>query len=292
MKTALVIGAHGFVGRHLVPKLTGIGYHVTKVDPAATLICKGDLYSFKMSFESWLVVFNKACKTHFDLVVHLGAHIKDVNARMHAGITAYEDIKLDYEVCKYVEATKPGCFIAMSSCAVDYVADPYCVVKRTLEAFTSTLAKNGQQVRVLRPFSGYGYDQTLDYPFPAILERVVTGENPVTVWGGKQVRDWLHIDDLVDGVIHSIDNFPNGVPVELGTCKGATFYQLAEFMLAAYGDSTRTVIGDSTKETSSSYRVAGSSSFPTIGQNYGWYPYITLEEGIKMEMAKRLVISS
>lgn len=289
MKRALVTGALGFVGRHLIPKLDKIGYEI----------------DWKDKEQSWTSAetLHIGRDIPYDLVVHLAANIKNVDERMKAGVTAYEDLVLDYEMCKWVEKTKPGCFIVMSSCAVDYLDDPYCIVKRNLEALAMSLHKGGQNVKILRPFSGYGFDQTSEYPFPSILKRAIAKENPLTVWGGEQVRDWIHIDDLVSGIIHSIDNFPSGRPIELGLCKGTDFLTLAQMLRNAVNDyviAHRTnnyslisynpkIVGDKTKASSSQYRVAGGneqSSGVHIGQYYGWTPKITLEDGIAMELEK------
>jgi nucleoside-diphosphate-sugar epimerase len=77
-------------------------------------------------------------------------------------------------------------------------------------------------VHVVRPFSGYGGDQDLDYPFPAILRRVLAGD--LSVWGPPgQVRDWVHVDDVIGAslaiVDHDIDgpvNICSGVGVSMG----------------------------------------------------------------------------
>ena len=296
----LVIGAAGFVGRHLVPQLHARGYIVTELDPKSH-----DLMS-RRKFEKWALLqydYPSATQDTFDLVVHLGANIKNIDARMHQGISAFEDLLLDYEVCKWVELTKPKCFIAMSSCAVDYPEDPYCIVKRTLEAMCLMLHKQSINVKILRPFSGYGYDQTLQYPFPSILKRAVELQDPLTVWGGTQVRDWLHIEDLVEGILYSIDNFPSGQPVELGLCKGINFIGLAALIASAvnksiadnaeantlYEDYSPVIKGDLSKASSSNYRVAGSNSDVPIGQHFGWVPKISLEEGIRIELDKLFI---
>ena len=57
----------------------------------------------------------------------------------------------------------------------------------------------GLKVTCIRPFSGYGEDQDLTYPVPAIAARAANKENPFEVWGsGKQGRDFVHIDDVLD----------------------------------------------------------------------------------------------
>ena len=63
-------------------------------------------------------------------------------------------------------------------------------------------AHYGLHVTCIRPFSGYGEDQDLTYPIPAIARRAARKEDPFEVWGtGKQGRDFVHIDDVISAPI-------------------------------------------------------------------------------------------
>ena len=262
MKHALVIGNEGFVGRHLVPRLECLGYAVFGTENFAHF-----LLDYRSEMHRW------------DVIIHLGANIVNVDARMKGGMKMFDDIALDLAVCKYVETHVPiECFVVMSSCAVDFPDDPYCTVKRTLEAFATSLHKIGVPVCILRPFSGYGPDQSPEYPFRAIFERALAGENPVSVWGGYQVRDWLHIDDLVSGITHGMQGrFPYGEPVELGTMIPTKLFDLAKQIVAAVNPALN-VCCDTTKATSSGSRIATSS----IAAKYGWKHSISLATGIQL----------
>ena len=63
----------------------------------------------------------------------------------------------------------------------------------------------GLRVACVRPFSGYGEDQDLTYPVPAIALRAARQDNPIEVWGtGEQGRDFclhrrLHYRYVVGG---------------------------------------------------------------------------------------------
>ena len=77
---ALVTGHEGFVGRHLVPMLKAAGYVVTGTE----------------HFDHFLMDYHSRLK--YDVVVHLGANIVNIDDRMKMGMKAYADILLDQAV--------------------------------------------------------------------------------------------------------------------------------------------------------------------------------------------------
>lgn len=272
---ALVTGYKGFVGRHLVPKLHAAGYKVFGTEKFSRWLYDGHGF-INAAGKGPVVGTTEAWFNDVDVVVHLAANILNVEARMNMGLKAYEDIALDLEVCKFVEKHPPKkAFVMMSSCAVDYPDDPYCWTKRVLEAFAGSLHKKGVETVILRPFSGYGGSQSQEYPFRAILERALRREDPLTVWSGAQVRDWLYIDDLVDAIMWSIDNGPRGMPLEIGTGIGTSLKDLARMIADAVGYQPE-IFCDVTKPSSSLYRVA----HPENAANLGWFAKTGLREGI------------
>lgn len=93
----------------------------------------------------------------------------------------------------------------------------------------------GVPVTVVRPFSGYGADQDLSYPLPAFADRAARLLDPFDVWGdGRQVRDWVHVDDVVNGTLALADA---GVlePTNLCTGDGTAFGDLARLFADAAG---------------------------------------------------------
>jgi len=84
----------------------------------------------------------------------------------------------------------------------DYIGKPdltYGWSKLTGEYLSHIAAKQyGQNIGIIRPFSGYGEDQDLSYPVPSLLSQIAQQKNPVNVWGnGNQGRDFIHISDCV-----------------------------------------------------------------------------------------------
>lgn len=134
----------------------------------------------------------------------------------------------------------------------------------------------GLDCKIYRPFGGYGEDQDLTYPFPSIIKRVVDGHNPVMVWGsGDQQRDFIHISDVVEAVIATMDKLPAGDPLNLGTGQATSFFQLAELAVSLAGKDLP-IRNDPLKPEGVFSRVADVTK---LRQYYE--PKISLAEGIK-----------
>jgi UDP-glucose 4-epimerase len=81
--------------------------------------------------------------------------------------------------------------------------------KAVAEIFLETYARQtGASVAILRPSNVYGPGQNLQAGFGfvrTLLEKARSGE-AADIWGsGKQVRDFLYIDDLVDACVRLLD---------------------------------------------------------------------------------------
>jgi GDP-L-fucose synthase len=90
--------------------------------------------------------------------------------------------------------------------------------------------KHGLKSVAYRPFSGYGEDQDDAYPFPSICKRAIqcVGQPVLTVWGtGEQMRDFIHIEDCVDGILKTMDQINDAGAVNLSTGILTSFRQFA-----------------------------------------------------------------
>lgn len=103
------------------------------------------------------------------------------------------------------------------------------------EQMAEDVRKAGVPVTVLRPFSGYGADQDPRYPFRAFVDRARRRDAPFEVWGdGRQVRDWVHISDVVGAALAAVDQGVDG-PVNVCTGIGTSFTELANLAMLAAG---------------------------------------------------------
>ena len=135
--------------------------------------------------------------------------------------------------------------------------------------------KYGMSVVCVRPFSGYGEDQDLNYPIPSIAARAVKRENPLVVWGsGNQGRDFIYIDDFVSALRVAIQKITDGGAVNIGIGQLTTFKEVAAIMAELEGYSPE--IKGLVEKIEGSFAVY---SDPTLLFSLGWKPKFTVKEG-------------
>jgi nucleoside-diphosphate-sugar epimerase len=147
--------------------------------------------------------------------------------------------------------------------------------KLTGEYLAQFAEAEGVRTHIFRPFSGYGEDQALDYPFPSFIDRAKRKANPFEIWGdGQQTRDFVHIDDIVATVNAAIEQDCRE-PLNIGTGRPTSFLALADLVCseANYRPQIQT---HPDKPVGVFWRVADPAMSFQV-----WQPRITLEEGIR-----------
>jgi nucleoside-diphosphate-sugar epimerase len=277
----LITGDAGFVGGYFHKALNG--HDITGVD------IKNGIDARK---------FFATDETHFDLVVHLAAIVGGRATIEGEPLSVAVDLAIDSELFQWALRTRPGRIIYYSSSAAypiklqDYgsthhltesdidlnnIQSPdytYGWAKLTGEMLASYAEREGLRVHIFRPFSGYGEDQSLDYPFPSFIKRGVEKANPFKIWGsGNQVRDFIHMEDVVAATLEAVQQDIQG-PVNLGLGRVTSFNDLATLVAneCGYSPEFERIIG---APEGVQYRVCD----PTKMLSF-YTPKISLEEGI------------
>ncbi len=132
-----------------------------------------------------------------------------------------------------------------------------------------------------RPFSGYGIDQDSNYPFRAICDRAIAldrNSKSFQVWGsGNQIRDFIHIDDCISGILQTKDKIIDGSAINLATGIGTSFKSLAAIVLRTLDIEQVEITGTSDKPEGVFARV-GSVDY---SKNLGFVASKSISEGIR-----------
>lgn len=317
---ALVTGSAGFVGRHMATALTVAGFDVTGVDVDTSEPWQHQLHAAGGQAVVGDARWWLRDSTHrYDLVVHCAAVVGGRTMIDGAPLRlAAEDLSIDAELFRWLlrqPGTPPKVVYFSSSAAypidlqstarADQVhngsierwamqlhedaidlARPrlpdqtYGWVKLTGERLAAEAQAMGLPVYVFRPFSGYGADQDIDYPFPMFIERARALADPFGVWGpGTQVRDFVHISDVVGAVSARLAGDDTS-PVNIGTGRATTFLNLARLVTEAAGYQPE-IVTDPAMPVGVAWRVASTAKL-----NEFYAPKITLEQGIDQALAE------
>jgi nucleoside-diphosphate-sugar epimerase len=301
LRNALVTGSAGFVGRHFTRRLREDGWHVDALDPASELPTEQyDARDFFMTNDQ-----------RYDLVVHAAASAPWRKAIDEQPVHFSYNVQLDSSMFAWAHRTRPKQVVYLSSSAayplslqdrqaakaqrrlgeldinLGDIAEPhdvYGLTKLLGERMAKAYIGCDNDCLVVRPFSGYGEDQTEDFPFGAIVERAHRGEDPIAVQGnGNQVRDFIHVDDIVEATMRMLRWGVKG-PVNLGTGIGHSMIGLARMAALEMGIMeprvrTEAKTDDQPAGAGVYYRVAD----PRVLHQY-YHPRVSLAAGIRRRL--------
>jgi len=314
-KTALVLGAGGFIGNHLVNRLKDEGYWVRGVDlvpPEYEKISSADEFIIgdlrDTGFTSVCMTSpNQISKTAggFDEVYQLAADMGgagyiftgdhdanvmhnsatvNLNVAHHSNLLGVKKLFYSSSACMYPEYNQldPN----NPNCSEDsaYPAAPdseYGWEKLFSERLYLAYAKNYKlNVRIARFHNIYGpkgtYKGGREKAPAAICRKVITATDTIEIWGdGKQTRSFLYIDECIEAIRRIMESEVTE-PLNVGSDEMVTINELVNIAETVEGKQLRREY-----KLDAPRGVAGRNSCnKLIMEKLGWAPNFSLEKGI------------
>jgi len=308
MKTALVLGAGGFIGGHMVKRLKSEGYWVRGVDKKLHEHEYSHADDFQLADLTSQSEVRNVIDQQFDEVYQLAADMGGagyINTNLYDADVMHNSATINLNVlhrCKEMNIKKV--FFSSSACVYNeelqssnvnpdcressaYPAHPdseYGWEKLFSERlFHAYNRQHGMQNKVARFHNIFGPYGTWDggkEKFPAAVCRKIAKANDgdeIEIWGdGEQTRSFLYIDDCIEGVRHLMNSETFHGPVNIGADQMISINDTVDLVAQIAGKTIRK------KHIDGPTGVRGrNSNNELIEEKLNWRPSQNLKEGLK-----------
>ena len=256
----LVTGGGGFLGSHLVERLERDGhdvfvarssnYELTSMDGAAQMFDDADPeLVFHLAAEVGGIGANRANPGRYWYAnLAMGAHVLE-QARLHET----PKLVISGTVCSYPKfAPVPFREETLWDGYPEETNAPYGVAKKAILVGAQAYREQyGLNAIFLLPTNLYGprdnFDLETSHVIPALIRKMVEAEDEVVLWGdGSPTREFLFVDDCVEGFALAAERYDGPEPVNLGAAREISIRELAELIADVTGYEGR-IVWDETK---------------------------------------------
>jgi GDP-L-fucose synthase len=302
-KNVLVAGGAGFVGTNLIKRLLLLGADVT-----ATLYEKPpSIESNDVKYVQCDLRIPEYCRKVCENIDYIfmcaantsGAKVMSTTPLVHLTPNILMNVNM-LEAAYEADVEK---FLFMSSNTVypltDYPVkeddvtnkfyESYHIVawmKRFTEIICEMYAskiKKSMKTIVVRPGNLYGPHDKFDWEkskvIPALIRRAVEKHDPFVVWGdGMDLKDFLYIDDYIDGMLLTMEKMDEFQPINIANGQALTIRDVLQEILIASDYQDASVEYDASKPTMIPKRMIDITLAKKL---LVWSPKVSIKDGIQ-----------
>lgn len=292
----LLCGGAGFIGSHLVDRLLAEGHEVDVVDDLSTgsLTNLADARNATGRFKFQNIAIESSEFAELvslrrpDVIVNLAvftpsqAHLSGSMASFRTSVAVLEAARLA-GVAKVITALPAGLLygeVAAKDLPIKegHINDPRgseeVIARAAADMHTVYRERHGIEFSVLAVSNVYGIRQRAeDGVVAAFIDSLNNGKAPIVHGTGKQSRDFIHVDDVVDALARSLDR-AGGLVVNVGTGVATSVIELWALMSGKSALAPRA-------SAARPHDLARLSLSPVRARiQLGWSPFTSLETGL------------
>ncbi len=290
----LVTGATGFLGSHLVDRLTERGAAVTALvrsrsdtlgrSPPSVTLVRGDI-ARPFVIEDVTTVFHLAAIAHVGHALERPLRAFEINT---AGtVNVLEAVRRSSTVQKLVFVSTAHVYGAPRYLPIDeahplQAQEPYAASKLAAEAFVSAYGSAyGLPVAIGRLFNVYGPRQHPDFVIPSIINQALA-KNTLSLGNLTPTRDFTYVDDVVEALMQlgaagtGIYNVGSGVEVSIETLVT---------LIARILDKRVATVSSRAQRRSDDIEIDRMWADIAKIRALGWSPHVGLTEGLGRTIA-------
>jgi len=259
MKSVLVIGSEGFIGKEVVKQLENENYNVVKFDKKLNPNNDTLFHDFVLDYE-------------YDYVINL-AGLVGLKLCLDNPINAvYQNI---LGVTRVLDAMKNSDtkIIHISTWAVEgNLINPYDVTKLAGENMTMSYIKRGLiKGCVCRLGTTYGPGMSKLGVIPSMLKKLKENK-PLVIYGrGEQIRQFTYISDTASGIIKVMESGENGELYHVVSDEITSIKQIADSI-------SEDIEYEKSREGDEKYTVLNNKKL----KEFGWKPKINFKKGVEL----------
>ncbi len=294
----LITGVAGFIGSALAKRLIREGHTVRGIDdlstgdpnriPPEVLFTRGDINDRPTL---WTLLHDIDCVYHLAARVSVAESVlypREYNATNVGGTVALMEAMRDVGVRRVVFASSGAIYGAqehqpLHENMLPNPGSPYAVSKLAAEYYVRTIGRLwGIETVCLRIFNAYGPGQPLPPAHPPVipnfLHHAVNGGTLVVHGDGRQTRDFVYIEDVVDALIAAATAPQvDGQVINVGSGEEIAIQDLAQRILELTGSKAQILVNPERSPGVLRMRA----DLEKAQRLLGYQPRVSLEDGLR-----------